>query len=302
MLGTLRIISLNPQNNATGRILLTLTYGGEIWGSEKLSNLFQITQLVVSRARIWGQFCPHFSPTTVTFQAHWHGDDLPCFFCTLVLSKTHVKWKWKKVKVTQLCPTLCDCMNYTVHGILQARILEWVAIPFSRDVRWNLFRYVMCINFINMKKESYTLLFSCSVVSNSSWPHGLQHARLLCLPLSPGICSNSCPLSWWCYLIISSSATSFSSCPQSFPASGSFPISWFFASGGQSIGALASASVLPVNTQCWCPLGLTDLIFLQSKGLTGVFSTTTIQKHQFFSIQPSFWSSSHIYTWLLGKP
>ena len=132
MLGTLCIISLNPQNNATGRILLTPTYRGEIWGSEKLSNLFQITQLVVSRARIWGQFCPHFSPTTVSFRAHWHGDDLSCFFCTLMLSKSHVSCKGKKVKVTQSCPALCDCMNYTVHGILQARILGWVAIPFSR--------------------------------------------------------------------------------------------------------------------------------------------------------------------------
>ena len=106
----------------------------------------------------------------------------------------------------------------------------------------------------------------CSVAK--LWPHGLQHARVPCLPLFPGVCSNSCPLSWWCYLIISSSATPFSFCLQSFPASGSFPVSWLFASGGKSIGALVSASVLPVNIQGIFPLGLTlGLISLQSKGL-----------------------------------
>ena len=117
--------------------------------------------------------------------------------------------------------------------------------------------------------------------------------------LSPRVCSNSCPLSQWYYLTISSSATPFSFCLQSFPASGSFPISWLFASVGQSIGA--SALVLPVNIQDWFPLGLTGLISLQSKGLSRVFSSTTILKHQFFNVQPYLWSNSHIHTWLLEK-
>ena len=112
--------------------------------------------------------------------------------------------------------------------------------------------------------------------------------------------SNSWPLSQWCYLTISSSAALFSFCLQSFPASGSLPMSQLFTYGGHSIGA--SASVLPMNIQGWFPLGLTGLIFLQSKRLSRVFSSTTIRKHQFFSTQPSLWSNSHIRTWLWVKP
>ena len=134
------------------------------------------------------------------------------------------------------------------------------------------------------------LLFSCQVVSDSLWAHGLQHARLPCPSLSPGACSNSWPLSQWCHPAISSSVDP-SSCPQSFPASGSFLMSQFFASGGQSIRASASASVLPMNIQDWFPLGLTGLISLLSKGLSRVFSSTTIGKHQFFSAQPSLLST-----------
>ena len=125
------------------------------------------------------------------------------------------------------------------------------------------------------------LLFSRSVMSESLQPHGLQHAWLHCPSPSPGACSNSCPLSWWCHPTISSSVIPFS-CLQSFPASGSFPVSWFFASGGQSIGPSASASVLPMNIHDWFPLGLTGLISLQSKGFSRVFSSTRVQKHQFF--------------------
>ena len=136
-------------------------------------------------------------------------------------------------------------------------------------------------------------------MSDSLRPHESQHARLPCPSLSPGVCSNSCPLSWWCYLTISSSADTFSFCLQSFPTSGSFPASWLFATGGQNIGASASVSVLPMNIQDWFPLGLTGLISLSSKGLSGVFSSTTVQKHQFFGIQLSLWSNSHIHTWLL---
>ena len=109
------------------------------------------------------------------------------------------------------------------------------------------------------------------------------------------------PLRLWCYLTISSSANPFSSCLQSFPASGSFPMSQFFISGGQSTRASASAWVLPMNIQGWFPLGLTGLISLMSKWLSRVFSSTTIQKHKFFSNQPSWWSNSHIHTWLLEK-
>ena len=125
---------------------------------------------------------------------------------------------------------------------------------------------------------------------------------LLCLPPSPGVCSNSCPLSQWCYLIISPSASPFSFCLQSFPASGPFPMSRLFASGGQSIGASASASVLAVNSQGWFPLGLTGVISMQSKELSRVFSSTTVRKHQFFGTQLSIWSNSHIHIWLLEKP
>ena len=119
-------------------------------------------------------------------------------------------------------------------------------------------------------------------MSNSLQPHGLQQS---CGSLSPGVCSNSCPLSWWCHPIISSSVAPFSSCPQSFPAPESLPMSRLFASGGQSIGVSASASVFPMNIQGWFPLGLTRLISLQSKRLSRVFSRTTIQEHQFFGTQ-----------------
>ena len=154
--------------------------------------------------------------------------------------------------------------------------------------------------FIN--KLLMLLLYSCSVVSNFLWPHGLQHASLPCPSPCPGTCSSSCPLTWWCHPALSSSDTLLFPCLLSFRASGSFPISWFFASGGQSIGALVSASALPVIIQGWFSLGLTDLISFLSKGLSRVFSNTTVQKHQFFGVQPSLWSNSHIHTWILEKP
>ena len=141
---------------------------------------------------------------------------------------------------------------------------------------------------------------SLSVMSDSLWPHGLQHSRLPCPSPTPRAYSNSCPSSWWCHPTISSSAVPFSFCLQSFPASGSFLMSQFFASGGQSIGA--SASVLPMNIQDRFPLWLTGWISLQSKGLSRVFSNTTVQKHQFFNAQLSLWFNSHIHTWLLDKP
>ena len=133
-------------------------------------------------------------------------------------------------------------------------------------------------------------------MSDCLQPHELQHARLLCLSLSPWVCANSHPLSQWCHPTISSSVVPFSSSPQSFPASGSFPVSQFFSSGGQSIGASASALVLPMNIQDWFPLGLTSLISLQSKGYSRVFSNTTVQKHQFFGAQLCMVQLSHPYT------
>ena len=131
--------------------------------------------------------------------------------------------------------------------------------------------------------------FSHSVMSSSLWPHGLQHAMFSCPSPTPGAYSNSCPSSQWCHPAISSSATLFSFCLQSFPSSESFPLSWLFESSDQSIGASASASpsVLPMNIQDWFPLGLTGLISSQSKGLSRVFSNTTVQKHQFFGAQIS---------------
>ena len=129
--------------------------------------------------------------------------------------------------------------------------------------------------------------FSRSVMSDSLPPHGLQHARPSCPSPTPGAYPNSCPLSHWCHPTISSSVAPFSSCPQSFPASGSIQMSQPFASGGQSIGVSASTSVLPMNIQDWSPLGWTGWISLQSKGHSRVFSNTTVQKHQFFGTQPS---------------
>ena len=144
--------------------------------------------------------------------------------------------------------------------------------------------------------------FSRLVVSDSLRPHGLQHASLPCPSPTPGVYSKSCPSSQWCHPIISSSVVPFCSCFQTFPASGSFLMSQFFTSGGQIIGVSASASVPPMNIQDWFPLGFTGWISLQSKGLSRVFSNTTVQKHLFFGSQLSLQSNSHIHTWLLEKP
>ena len=136
--------------------------------------------------------------------------------------------------------------------------------------------------------------FSHSVMSDSLQPHELQHARPPCPSPTPGVCPNSCPVSRWCHLIISPTVVPFSSCLQSFPTSGSFQESQLFTLGGQSIGISASASVLPMNPQDWSPFWWTGWISLQSKGLSRVFSNTTLWKHQFFGAQPSLWSNSHI--------
>ena len=140
-----------------------------------------------------------------------------------------------------------------------------------------------------------SIQFSCSIMSDSLRPHEQQHTKLPCPSPTPTACSNSCPLSQWCHPTISSSVTPFSFCLQYFPASESFPVSQLFVSGGQNIGAAASASILPMKIQDWFPLGLTGLTSLQSKGLSRVFSNTTVQKNQFFGTQLSLWSNSHPY-------
>ena len=151
-------------------------------------------------------------------------------------------------------------------------------IPYSRDT---------ISSWTSLWCELITVQFSHSGMSDSFWPHGLQHARLPCPSPAPRVYSNSCPLNWWCHPTILSSVIPFSSHLQSFPASGSFPRSHFFASGGQSIGVSASASLLPMDMQDWSPLGCTGWISLQSKGISRVFSNTTVQEHQFVGAQLS---------------
>ena len=150
--------------------------------------------------------------------------------------------------------------------------------------------------------SGFSVQFSRSVVYYSLWSHELQHARPPCPSPTHRVYQNSCPYSRWCNPAISSSVVPFSSHTQSLPASGSFPMSQLFAWGCQSIGVSASASVLPMNTQGWSTLGLTGWISLQSKGLSRVFSNTTVQKHQFFGAQLSSQSHSHIHIWPLEKP
>ena len=147
--------------------------------------------------------------------------------------------------------------------------------------------YIENLKEFTPKKLFSSVQFSHSVVPNSLWPHEPQHARPPCPSPTARVYPNSCPLSRWCHPTVSSSVVPFFSCPQSFPASGSFQMRWFFTSGGQSIGVSASTSVLPMNTQDWSPLGWTGWISLQSKGLSRVFSNTTVQKHQFFCAQLS---------------
>ena len=172
---------------------------------------------------------------------------------------------------------------------------RWVILTQSHIVYWWQTKTLPSFQCIN------SVQFSLSVVSDSLQPHEPQHARPPCPSPTPGVHPNPCPLSWWCHPTISSSAVSFSYCPQSFPASGSLPMSQLFTSGGQSIRVSTSTSVLPMNTQDWSPSEWTGWISLQSKGLSRVFSNTTVQKHQFLSDQPSSQFNSHIHTWPLEK-
>ena len=173
----------------------------------------------------------------------------------------------------------------------------------NKAIFHNLWGVYMCA--CSPRIHMYTLVLSChqfssvqfsrSVVSDSLWPHESQHARPPCPSPTPGVHPNSCPSSQWCHPATSSSVVPFSSCLQSLPASGSFPMSQLFILGGQSTGVSASASILPMNTQDWSPLGWTGWISLQSKGLQRVFSSITVQKHQFFSAQLSLQYNSHIH-------
>ena len=157
------------------------------------------------------------------------------------------------------------------------------------------------LHFVN-RALHYLSLFSRLVMSDSLRPHGLQHARPPCPSPSPRVCPNSCSLHQWWRPAVSASDTLFSFCPQSFPASGTFPMSSLFSLDDQNTGASVSLSVLPVNIQGWSLLRLTDLISLLSKGLSGIFSSNTVRRHQFFGILPSSRSSSHNHMWPLGKP
>ena len=165
-------------------------------------------------------------------------------------------------------------------------LLPWWTNFRSKNI-WTRPWHLSLLLQYNAEVPFSSVQFSRSVVSDSLQPHGLQHTGLPCPSPTPGVYSNTCPLSRWCRPTISSSVIPFSSCPHSFPASGFFQMSQFFTSGGQSIGVSASASVLPMNTQDWSPLGWTGWIALQSKGLSRVFSSTTVQKTQFFSTQLS---------------
>ena len=167
--------------------------------------------------------------------------------------------------------------------------------------RLNQNKIMLFMNSLNLTSVS-SVQFSRSVMFDSLWPHESQHARPPCPSPTPGVHPNSCASSTWCHPAISSSVVRFSSCPQSLPESGSFPMSQLFAWGGHSTGVSASTLVLSMNTQDWSPLGWTGWISLQSKGLLRVFSNTTVQKHQFFGTQLSTQSNSHIHTWPLEKP
>ena len=156
----------------------------------------------------------------------------------------------------------------------------------------------------SLEKELWqtSVQFNRSVVSDSLWSHESQHAKPPCPSQTHRVYSNSRPSSQWCHPAVSSSIVPFSFCPQSLPESGSFPMCQLFTWGGQTTRVSASASVLPMNTQDWSPLGWTGWISLQSKGLSRVFSNTVVQKHQFFSSQLSSQSNSHIHIWPLEKP
>ena len=206
---------------------------------------------------------------------------------------------------------LNNCKVYTNYILFYffpiSLIFEYTAyfphkmLSFARNMRsiWRKRGISKSLNFSSLCQVQFSSVSqSCPTLQ----AHGLQHARLPSPSPTPRARSNSGSSSWWCHPTVSSSAIPFSSCLQTFPASGSFPMSQFFTTGGQFFGASASSSVLPMNIQDWFPLGWTGWISLQFKGLSRVFSNTMVQKHQFFGTQPSLWFDSYIHTWLLEKP
>ena len=200
--------------------------------------------------------------------------------------------------VTKTFKTMLNTSGESMHPCLVPDFKE-NAFDFS-PLRIMFAEGLSYMAFIMLRFSS--VQFSHSVVSDFLRPHELQHARPPCPSPTPRVHPNSCPSSWWCHPAISSSVIPFSSCPQFLPASESFPMSQLFAWGGQSTGVSALASVLPKNTEDWSPSEWTGWISLQSKGLSRVFSNTTVQKHQFFSAQLSSQSNSPIHTWPLEKP
>ena len=206
-----------------------------------------------------------------------------------------------KIQDVSVSPHSFLLPSYTATPAVQPPPLLPLATSSQFPIAISLLSEECCINGIT-QGIIFSVQFRCSVVSDSLWPHESQHASPPCPSPTPGVHPNPCPLSQWCHPIITSSVVPFSSCTQSFPASGSFQMSQLFTSAGQSIGVSASTSVLPMNTQDWSPLEWTGWISLQSKGLSRVFSSTTVQKHQFFGAQLSLQSNSHIHTWPLEKP
>ena len=197
------------------------------------------------------------------------------FFSLVIICSFFKLWKSWKSRISHFFPPLLTSLLCT----------------FSNPYSLSLTDYDYTIILLDESSVFYiqfsSVQFTCSVMSDSLRPHELQHARPPCPSPTPRVYPNACPLSWWCHPTISSSVVPFSSCPQSFLASGSFQMSQLFPSGGQGLGVSASTSVLPMNTQDWSPLGWTGWTSLQSKGFSRVFSNTTVQKHQFLSAELS---------------
>ena len=211
---------------------------------------------------------------------------------TIRLKTSKLRIMEQKEKMTEFLTSAMDCLPFISYYMKK--------INFPCLSYYSLFKYLQA-NIPKWCTDFPVIIVQLQSPCLTLQPHGLQHIRLPCLSLSPKACPNSYPLSQWCHPTISTPVTLISSCPQSFPTSGSFSVSQFFASGNQSIGASASASALPMKNQDWFPLGWTGWVSLQSKSFLRVFSNTTVQKHQFFSTQPSLLSNSHIHTWLLEK-
>ena len=221
---------------------------------------------------------------------------------------------WTSTKLCCCCPVVHDSL--WPHGLQHTRppcpspspkvcpslcpLHQWCHSAISFSLLFSFYPQSFPASGTSRSQMFSSAQFSRSVMSTSFQPHGLQHARLPCPSPTPGTCSNSCLSSQWCHPTISPSVIPLSSCLQSFSASGSFPRSQFFASDGQSIGVSASASVLPMNTHDWFPLGLTGSISLQFKGLSSLLQHHN-SKHHFFSAQLSLQSNSHIHMWLLEK-